>query len=553
MRPYLFGGLLLLAIGALPSLVIGLPTVDIGAHDQDIALRWLSGFSHAMQGGILWPRWLIDDQFGFGSPSFFFYPPLSYMVASILMLVLRLNADMGIRLGMALFATIGFVLAWRLARRLGAGRQAPLLAGLYVASPWLAFVDQVSRGAFAEYASVAVLPLVGMVLLAPPARFGLRVVATAGAYALLILTSLPIAVLAAAAGLLCVLLSADLRRILCFLAGMLLAGALAAPLLVPAMTMQNEISPQFWVYSSPAQSVLLFGGQEFGKAMTAMRYGCFGVFAVAALVLTPWRRASRNLPLTVLVLCLLGTTILSWPAWRYLPLLSLVQLPVRLFAVVPLFWIMALAVRGGIPRGRGFWAASLLPAAMTVALTGGVLLGQAFVRNFPLKVLPSDRRVLTALQQPLLQAPEYLPSGASGANRARVISGIVLLDRNGWQRDLPKLVRGTGSVTETRTAGGFTLDVTCPSGCRVVSRQFWFPGWYSEGVVLHRDPATGMVAFNLPAVARRVVTVRRVLTPQERRGFAICLIALVVCLGLVVFSLRRVRRSRNAGMSPAAQ
>ena len=459
-RLYVLGGSLLLAIGGLPSLLIGFPLAESGARDQDITLRWLSGFSHALAQGILWPRWLIDDQFGFGSPVFFFYPPLAYVAASILSFILGMNVDMAIRVGMALFAATAFALAWRLVHLLGAGRQAPLLAGLYVATPWLAFVDQIERGAFAEYATIAVLPLVGMVLLVPPARNPARIVATAVAYALLILTHLPVAVLAAAVGLLCVLLIRDPARIACFLAGMLLAGALAAPLLVPAMTMQGQISARFWkLAGASADTQLLFGGHNYGRAMTVMKYACFGVFTLTLVMLKPWRAPGRTLPAMMLGLCLLGTTILTWPAWKYLPLLPLVQLPVRLFAVIPLFWVMALAVQGGIGKDWRCTVANLLPAAMTFALTSGVLAALTTHRNIDLHVLPSDRRVQEALRQPLLGAPEYLPAGADHKGRTRIVVGAPMLDSAGWQRNLPKLLNGAGSVIETRTANGFTLHV----------------------------------------------------------------------------------------------
>lgn len=534
---HVLGGLLLLAIGALPSLLIGFPLAESGARDQDVALRWLSGFSRALADGVLWPRWLIDDQFGFGSPAFFFYPPLAYLVASILSFLPGMNADMAIRLGMALFAAIGFGLAWRLVHLLGGGRQAPLLAGLYVATPWPAFVDQIARGAFAEYATIAVLPLVGMVLLVPPARTPMRIVATGVAYALLILTHLPVAVLAAAVGLLYLLLTRDPARIGCFLAGMLLAGALAAPLLIPAMTMQGQISARFWkLAGAGAASELLFGGHNYGRAMTVLKYACFAVFSLTLVMLKPWRASGRTLPAIMLGLCLLGTTILTWPAWKYLPLLPLVQLPVRLFAVIPLFWIAALAVQGGIGPGWRRIVVNLLPAAMTLVLTSGVLAAFTTHRDIEFHVLPSDQRVQYALRQPLLNAPEYLPAGADREGRTRIVVGTPMLDRSGWPQDLPRVIDGAGSVIETRTANGFTLHVDCPARCRVLSRQFWFPGWRASGGSLHADPATGLILID-PDVAHGVVTVVRVHTWQELAGFAMSLAAIVACVVMTGISL----------------
>ncbi|MGL4498907.1 MAG: hypothetical protein ACRCU2_07570 [Planktothrix sp.] len=54
-------------------------TDDINWH-----IQWLQHFDKQIQEGILYPRWLADTNFGYGSPTFVFYPPLIYFVGSFL-------------------------------------------------------------------------------------------------------------------------------------------------------------------------------------------------------------------------------------------------------------------------------------------------------------------------------------------------------------------------------------------------------------------------------------------------------------------------------------
>ncbi|MEM6450129.1 MAG: hypothetical protein AAF703_07440 [Cyanobacteria bacterium P01_D01_bin.105] len=53
-----------------------------GLGDVRWHLTWLQHFSHQLSEGIGYPRWLAGTNFGYGSPTFVFYPPLIYYLGA---------------------------------------------------------------------------------------------------------------------------------------------------------------------------------------------------------------------------------------------------------------------------------------------------------------------------------------------------------------------------------------------------------------------------------------------------------------------------------------
>ncbi|OAB61424.1 hypothetical protein AY599_24465 [Leptolyngbya valderiana BDU 20041] len=45
-------------------------------------ITWVQHFSHQVFEGIIYPRWLAGTNYGYGSPTFVFYPPLSYYLGT---------------------------------------------------------------------------------------------------------------------------------------------------------------------------------------------------------------------------------------------------------------------------------------------------------------------------------------------------------------------------------------------------------------------------------------------------------------------------------------
>ena len=58
-----------------------------GLGDIRWHLTWLQHFSKQFSEGIVYPRWLAGTNFGFGSPTFVFYPPLVFYLGTGLRLL----------------------------------------------------------------------------------------------------------------------------------------------------------------------------------------------------------------------------------------------------------------------------------------------------------------------------------------------------------------------------------------------------------------------------------------------------------------------------------
>lgn len=189
-QPKLLVGLALLT-GVLallwPMLQRGYPIT----HSTHFNLSWAFQYQRQFFGGQFYPRWLEYSNFGYGNPTFAFYPPLC-MVAPLPFRLLGLDmpgslvASMGLAMavfGLGLYVLLRQVLPWALA--LG-------LALLSMAGPyWL--VDIYQRGAIGEVWAIAILPWIfwaSLQTICRPQSIG-PVAVLALSYGLLTLSHLP--------------------------------------------------------------------------------------------------------------------------------------------------------------------------------------------------------------------------------------------------------------------------------------------------------------------------------------------------------------------------
>src|SRR3990170_5841016 len=74
------------------SLIITLPLFLSNSLiiSQDILWHfvWSEQFHKALTEGVLYPRW-VDTPFGYGSPTFIFYAPLSFYVISLITILTK--------------------------------------------------------------------------------------------------------------------------------------------------------------------------------------------------------------------------------------------------------------------------------------------------------------------------------------------------------------------------------------------------------------------------------------------------------------------------------
>jgi hypothetical protein len=132
----------------------GLPT----AIDGQLHFYRLLELHWAVQNGQFYPRWLPDMVFGFGAPVFNFYPPLTYWVAEIFVL-LGASPVLALKISYSLAVLLLVGSAYALGKAIWQAESAGwVLALAYGFAPYVYF-NLLQRGAYPELWGMAVLPL----------------------------------------------------------------------------------------------------------------------------------------------------------------------------------------------------------------------------------------------------------------------------------------------------------------------------------------------------------------------------------------------------------
>ena len=196
------------ALLLLPSLLLGVSQTDSSGYNY----VWAKQFAALTLSGQAYPRRLPDSFGGLGSPAFIFYPPLAFFVDALVNLVTLGAVPVPYRLALA--ATLLLWLSGTAMQAWLRGTVRPAVAFAaalaYMAAPFH-LTDHYWRGAFAEFSSYAVLPILPLAIRAA-AREWRGVAGVAVSFALLILAHLPTALLTAVTVLPIYALYAAVRR-----------------------------------------------------------------------------------------------------------------------------------------------------------------------------------------------------------------------------------------------------------------------------------------------------------------------------------------------------
>src|SRR5713226_5984426 len=183
--------LVLVAIAAMaPTFVWGIPSNrDLSNH-----FRFALPFYDALRSGHFYPGWLAEANQGFGDASFRFYPPALYYLLALTR-TLAGNWYAATVIAFAALSVMGALGVYFWAREFGSSEMAMWSGILYSLAPY--HINQFFQAVMlAEFAGAAVLPFAFAFTESVCQRRRKRDVAgLAAAYALLILTHLPLAVI----------------------------------------------------------------------------------------------------------------------------------------------------------------------------------------------------------------------------------------------------------------------------------------------------------------------------------------------------------------------
>jgi hypothetical protein len=360
-------------------------------HDAGIHLRWIEAWHRAWSEGISYPRWLPDANKEFGSPSFFFYPPASFVLSSALYTLLpNLAPDVMLRLVILLLSILSGITCYVYLRHANRSSSASVCGALLYGFAPYRFYDVEARTVYAEHAAFVLLPLL-LLIVDQIIRGKLdwqRASGLALLWAALILTNIPttaVMTLFLPLYVACRFPFPHALRRLSFLAVVLLLGAfLTAFYFVPVLQNMSWVQMgQLWTTNAGTGSpfIDIFSG----KGIVDSVYAILNAIGVAAGLFFVLRRSSsspievrdqftRRVFLWSCLILLFFQLPFSTPwVFRTLPPFTLVQSAARFQAffciIIALAWSAALDRRltpslSIIPLG---WSMALLPL-VTLAL-----------------------------------------------------------------------------------------------------------------------------------------------------------------------------------------
>jgi len=531
-------------------------------HDSSEHLRWLTQFSRQFLAGDLYPRWLVDLNFGLGSPAFFFYPPLPYWITSLFTPIAPAVYDVPLVLGigatMALAASGGAAYLWL--SSFVSPRSALVGAAAYQAMPYHLAIDLWTRGAYSEFWGFVWMPLV--LYFVERLRRGRRgaFAGLAASYAGLAMTHLPTVLVFSALPVAVAALAPvnRVRAVARVSTALVLGAGVAAVFVLPALLGQSHVA--LGAAGDAATGSMASGHFDFRRGFffpgwqsdAARDYLEWHVFLLVGSMLglaacaAAWVAMARGLGSSrrlaafwsaCAVVCLLMMLPLSEPIYRAIPPLPLIQFPWRFnaslcVAVTALIGLAVDAAAGPPSRGQRWVGAAALMFTLAWLPQAVPALRSGF-RSHATWATPEE--AMADATGP--DVAEYRPSGASvvpkvlagrfgagpmdaASSRVLITSGHGAADVRAWA---PRRLRIATSGTDPM---------------EVLVRQYFFTGWEAtsrlrpDGAHAHATP-DGLLAITV-APGEHDIDIVMTAWPSEQWGLRVSLgsVAVLAVVGL---------------------
>ncbi len=558
-----------LAVLVLAALLVGLPLLSGRVlAGQDIVTYLINAQQTAANfaEGLFFPAWGGGFNAGYGSPALIFYPPLtSYLDAVPILLGVPVVIGVWV---LALFAhLLSGVAMHGWLRSAGFEKSALPASVVYMVAPYR-FVDLYLRSALSEHWAFVWPPLILWVASSHRLDRKLQVALTAILVAALVLTNIPMAALFGIALGFWFLSSRKLvGRRPAILSGVGLGFAVAAFALLPQALSSTYLNTDRYYGAAAgnfrASANTLFSG-GFGVwnlntvfSLALVLTGLLAVVAYGALGRSGRRDRGASLAALGAVVGVVVTSSPMGPIWDVLPVLSKLQFPWRVSAVITLL----LAVLVARLEARRAWVLVALTVLVAAPFSswGRTVPASAFIPPRPAQtaagtVFPDPFAAWQAgsggwywrhekLAEPWLLPKDQSPSLLAELSGAEPAEFDVIRQRSAVVREDP------GAELRVLTWGQVDreLEIDSPSGGTLVWRAVAFPGMTVtvDGlpVAVSTDPTTGLLTSFQPAGRHRAHWQWRPFSALVwARWVTVFSIVIVVVLGLA--GSLRVRNGR---------
>lgn len=543
-------------VAFLPSMLIGVKYT----HDVLFHLSWFMSFIEELKNGVLYPRWLPTQFDGLGAPTLFFYPPFTNYFFSLIHFITfqAMPADKLLALSAFLMAGLSGFGFYVWIKNHTSRLVAIVAATAFAIAPYHVLIDYYDRGAFAEFAAYIWIPFVfaGIYHVAHGRLNWCAAlsVSICGLFLTHLLTAVVIAPGAAIYALTLLkrdkILSADNLKTVGILAISGLIGVgMAAFYFTPALTMNDFVNFKalYWPiegsYLHKAPGLPWEGSAIFLKKLfiIATIYLCFAAYLTLE-IFAAWKEKPKGLLWTAIVfftyaiMCGFLSFLFREPSpyrevqfvWRFLVLTE--------FSIIAAAAIMIRGAQGHKRQTR----LAVISALMFLGMTGIQFanIAKKSYEDRDVKVMGHERIEMR------ISSPEYFPDGAHIATligerkeMARAIKKYTRADKQAF------IQSGSGVIKSvSRRSSEFTINAGLKTDATIVLHQFFFPGWKASDetgreIGLRPETNNKLIGFDLPAGDHQV-TIKRVITDQQKIGGIITLISLALLFAMALAAKR---------------